>query len=179
MKKLAGTKLRKFNKRHKNLARVILILDNIEYARNVASIFNLAYALKVEEIILSGITTSPPFGKELLKVSRQREQQINWKTTKNIKKSLIQLKNNGYTLISIAKTENAKLFSSFSTHPSKSKIAIIVGNEKQGLSNSIISSTDFSVYVPVYRSHAHLNIVNELAVIGYNIISSSYDTKKN
>lgn len=170
MRKLAGSKLKKFNKKNKPLHEVIFVLDNLEYARNVASLFNLAFALKVEHMYLTRITTIPPFGKELQKVSKNRELQINWKYEKDIKKLIDKLKAEHITTIALAKTENSLDFNILNSKQLYNKVAIIVGNEKQGLSNSILGFADYVVHVPVFRPLAHLNIVNELAVVAYNLV---------
>jgi len=170
MKKLAGAKLKKFNKKHKTHTAIILILDNLEYARNVASIFNLAYALKVEKIYLNGITPTPPFGKELSRVSRNREEQIQWEKPKDIAKLIDNLKKTNHSILTLAKTDNSLNFSSLKNSHLLTKVAIMVGNEKQGLANSLLEKSDYSVYVPVYRPLAHLNVVNELAVVAYNLL---------
>lgn len=170
MKKLAGSQLKKFNKAQKIERNIVFVLENLEYARNVASIFNLAYALKVEKIFLTGITTTPPFGKELRKVSREREDQIHWEKNKNANKVIDRLKKKDFTIISIAKTDSSKPIFTLSLKQSMKKVAIIVGNEKQGLANSLLLEADLVTYVPVFRPLAHLNITNELAVVAYSLV---------
>lgn len=170
MKKITGSKLKKFNKQNAPNREIILILDNIEYARNVASIFNLAYALRVERIFLTGMTTTPPFGKELQKVSKHREEQILWKKEKNIFKVIERLKTQGVTTIAMAKTETSQNFETIKSHQVNEKVAIIIGNEKQGLSNKLLLLVDIVCYIPVFRPLAHLNVVNELAVIAYKLV---------
>lgn len=170
MRKLAGTKLKKFNKKHKNHTELVFVLDNLEYARNIASIFNLAYALKVSKIYLTGITSTPPFGKELSRVSKGHEEHIQWQRHKDTSKLIKLLRSDNYLILSLAKTENSLVFSKIKDHYLQNKIAIIVGNEKQGLANSYLKESDNRVYVPVYRPLAHLNIVNELAVVAYSLL---------
>ncbi len=170
MRKLAGSKLKKFNKKHTIDIQLVFVLDNIEYARNVASIFNLAYALKVEKIYLTGITPTPPFGKELRKVSREREEQIHWERDKSITKLFEKLRSDSYKLISVAKTTESTSFYNIKLNHLEKKAAIIIGNEKQGLANSLLSKTDIVTYVPVFRPLAHLNLTNELALIAYSLL---------
>ncbi len=170
MRKLYGSKLKKFNKRNKPDRSLVFILDNIEYARNTAGIFNLAYALKVEKIFLTGITATPPFGKELSKVSRHKEESIHWEKHNQTTKVIEKLRNQNFSIISVGKTENSLRFSEINHSQLSPKVAIIVGNEKQALSNSLLEKSDFVVHAPVYRPLAHLNIINELAVVAYNLV---------
>jgi tRNA G18 (ribose-2'-O)-methylase SpoU len=170
MKKITGTKLKKFNKKNKPDREIILILDNVEYARNVASIFNLAFALKVERIFLTGITTTPPFGKELQKVSKRREEHITWKKESNLMKLIEKLREQNITTIALAKTEDSINYDLINSNQLADKVAIIVGNEKQGISNKLLSTVDIVTIVPVFRPLAHLNVVNELAVLAYKLV---------
>jgi len=170
MKKLGGAKLKKFNKKNTTQKELTIVLDNIEYARNVASVFNLAFALKVENIYLSGITPTPPFGKDLKKVSRNHEEQIHWKRLRDSKKFIMKLREQHFTIIMLAKTDQSITFSKLNNSHLLSKVAIIIGNEKQGLANNLFTLADYVVHVPVYRPLAHLNIVNELAVVAYTLI---------
>lgn len=170
MKKLAGSQLKKFNKAQKVERNIVFVLENLEYARNVASIFNLAFALKVEKIFLTGITTTPPFGKELRKVSREREDQIHWEKNKSASRVIDRLKSDGYTVVSVAKTNSSIPIFELPLKYSIKKVAIIIGNEKQGLANSLLSEADLVTYVPVFRPLAHLNITNELAVLAYSLV---------
>lgn len=170
MKKITGSKLKKFNKKNKVQTELVFILDNLEYARNVASIFNLAFALRVENIFLTGITTTPPFGKELQNVSRKREEHMHWRSEKNLLTVLEKLDTKECTTIAIARTEESISFKSINVNQLHKKVVIIVGNEKQGISNNILSVVDIVTHVPVFRPLAHLNIVNELAVTAYNLV---------
>lgn len=169
-RKLSGKKLKKSNKKNKTAVEIVFVLENLEYARNVASVFNLAYALKVSKIYLTGITTTPPFGKELMKVSRGHEKSIAHDYAKNITKLLEKLMKEDFQIIALGKTNNSVEFSKLRDGATYKKVAIIVGNEKQGLSNLLLNKADLRVFVPVYRPLGHLNIVNELAVVAYNII---------
>jgi tRNA G18 (ribose-2'-O)-methylase SpoU len=170
MKKITGSKLKKFNKKNKPDREIILVLDNLEYARNVASIFNLAFALRVENIFLTGITTTPPFGKELQKVSKRREEHLFWKKEKNLSNLIEKFKSQNITTIALAKTEDSIKFDLINSNQIAEKVAIIVGNEKQGLSNKLLSEVDIVTIVPVFRPLAHLNVVNELAVLAYKLV---------
>jgi tRNA G18 (ribose-2'-O)-methylase SpoU len=170
IKKLAGKKLKKSNKENKTAVELVFVLDNLEYARNVASIFNLAYALKISKIYLTGFTTSPPFGKELTKVSRGHEKSISFSSAKSVSKLLEKLVKEDFQIIAIGKTNNSVEFSKLRDGATYKKVAIMVGNEKQGLSNILLNKAELRVFVPVYRPLAHLNVVNELAVVAYNII---------
>ena len=79
---------------------ICLILHNVQVARNVAEIFNLAYAYRSSKLILSGSTTTPPFGKDLKFVSDNSEKTIKWIKTDSIISELQRLKKSGFVIAS-------------------------------------------------------------------------------
>jgi len=60
MKQLRGTDLKRFlrayKRAHPPLGEIVALLQNVEYAMNVGSVFRLADGCALNELILSGIT---------------------------------------------------------------------------------------------------------------------------
>lgn len=79
LKQLRGKNITKYFKNQpKRGFEIVLVLENIQYAKNVANIFRTAEAAGVKKIILTGISKRPPFGKDLKKVSRGTENNIDY-----------------------------------------------------------------------------------------------------
>jgi len=74
VKQLRGKDVKKYFKHHPGRSKeIILVLENIQYAKNVANLFRTAESAGVSKVILSGISKQPPFGNDLVKVSRNAE----------------------------------------------------------------------------------------------------------
>ena len=85
MKKLNNKDLRRISIEEFKSSRktpITLVLDNVRSALNVGSIFRTADAFLIENIILCGITTTPP-NKEIRKVALGSTNSVNWQFEKN------------------------------------------------------------------------------------------------
>lgn len=78
---------------------------------------------------------------------------------------LEELKTKGFKLIS-ASLENAVSYNSLTDHE---KIALIIGNEANGISGQIISISDMSVKIPLFGKAESLNAAAAAAVLMYKM----------
>ncbi len=169
MKKLIGVELRRHKKSNpKHNKDIVIILENIQYARNVASIFRLAEATKVSSVILTGISHKPPFGKELSKVSRGKESSVNWKYYENTSTPIAKLKKSGYKLVGIETTDVSESYKDYNFP--HSKIALVIGNENYTITKKTLDMLDDFVYVPVFGKNSSLNITTKLSVVLFKLV---------
>ena len=163
MRQLRGSKLNKFHKAFDLKDKeIIILLDNIEYARNVASVFRIADAVKAKEVILTGVTKTPPFGKELSKVSRSKEQKIHWEYIESGVDAIERVKNEGYQVIAIEITDEAISYKDFE-YPDK--VCFVIGSEMHGISQKMLDVIPQAVFVPMAGVGRSLNVHVSLAVV--------------
>src|SRR5687767_10713702 len=79
---------------------LVLVLDNVRSALNVGSVFRTADAFAVEQIILCGITAQPPH-REIQKTALGATESVSWKYVDNTRNALVDLKENGFTIVGI------------------------------------------------------------------------------
>ena len=118
---------------------ITIVLDNVRSALNVGSIFRTADAFLIENIILCGITTTPP-NKEIRKVALGSTNSVNWQFEKNTLNAVSKLKKRGYHIMGIEQADKSSKLNNF-TLPKK-PIAIIMGNEINGVAEDVISICD-------------------------------------
>ena len=70
---------------------IILVLDNLRSTHNVGSIFRTADAFRIQEIILCGITATPPH-KDIRKTALGATESVQWQYCKNTSDAVDQLK---------------------------------------------------------------------------------------
>jgi tRNA G18 (ribose-2'-O)-methylase SpoU len=171
MKALNKKEIKKLvNKESKRDLTIYLLLENIEYARNVASLFRTADAAGVKKIILTGISKTPPFGKEMKQVSRNTEESIPWVYEETSGKAIQTLKKQGFYIIAVELADKAFPFSQIKEKLSgKNKICILLGSEVYGVKNSTLEKCDSSTYIPMYGKGASLNVANAGTVILFSI----------
>ena len=145
---------------------IYLILENIQYARNVASIFRTADAAAVRRIYLTGITQQPPFGKDLQKTSRHKENSVEWMYKETTGEVIQTLKKQGFFIIAIELADEAaridQLKDLIKTHP---KICFVAGSEVFGVTKNTLEKADKAVYIPMYGHTGSLNVSTAVGIV--------------
>lgn len=145
---------------------IVLIMENIQYARNVASLFRTADAAGVKKIILTGISQKPPFGKDLKKASRSSEDSVAWEYIESTGKAIQSLKKEGFVIIAVELTDSSVELSRLNELVrSKNKICFILGSEVYGIKNTTLDKVDKSIYIPMYGKNASLNVTAAGAIV--------------
>ena len=169
-KLLTKKQIKRLMKKYKPPLNLYLVLENIQYARNVASIFRIADAMRVKKIYLTGISHTPPFGKELTKVSRHKEKSVPWEYVKDTPKVLNYLKKHNITPVAIELTNMAVPFYEFE-YPTD--LALVVGNENYGITRKTLQYIHHAVFIPMFGKGASLNVHVSLAIVGFHALISS------
>ncbi|HEX9804769.1 MAG TPA: TrmH family RNA methyltransferase [Candidatus Dojkabacteria bacterium] len=171
MEQLRGIDLKRFLRRVKKPdIELFLLLENIQYAKNVASIFRTAEAFFVKKIFLTGISKTPPFGKDLKKASRNKEEKVHWEYKKTTGETIQSFKNRGFEIVSLEITDKSENIAEFK--PKKNTL-LIVGNETYGVTKETLERSDKSVFIPMFGKGSSLNVSSAAAVALNNLISNS------
>lgn len=134
---------------------IVLVADNIRSGLNVGSFFRSADAFAIEKIILCGLSPKPPH-KEINKSAIGASNTVEWQYIKDTKDAIIQLKKDGYFIIGVEQTTESKPLSEFTlVHP---KIAIIMGNEVEGISLEALPLLDVAIEIAQYGTKHSLNV---------------------
>ncbi len=134
---------------------VIVVLDNIRSALNIGSVFRTCDAFAFEEIYLCGISATPP-NREITKTAIGATESVKWSHHPDISQAIQQLKASGYSIIGIEQTDNSVLLQNFTQHPEK--MAIVFGNEVDGISEYILQELDYCIEIPQYGTKHSLNV---------------------
>jgi len=135
---------------------VIVILDNIRSAINVGSVFRSSDAFAIERIILVGFTATPP-SREITKTAIGATSSVDWTHVDDITDTLLQLKRNGYTITSIEQTDSSVSLLDWDIKPDQ-KLAIVMGNEVDGVSDEALALSDVAIEIPQYGTKHSLNV---------------------
>ncbi len=167
MKQLRGKHVKKFFKNRPDRGKeIVLILENVQYAKNVAGIFRTAVGANVSKIILTGISKTPPFGKDLKKVSRGRENNVKWVYNQTTTEVIPSLKEEGFTILAIELSEEAITHSELPEYiKNKDKICFIAGNEDSGVNRTTLELCDKAVMIPMYGKGASLNVTISVGIV--------------
>ena len=134
---------------------ITIVLDNIRSALNVGSVFRTADSFLIENIILCGITTTPP-NKAIRKVALGATESVDWQFAENTLNAVLKLKKNGYHIMAVEQADKSSKLDNFSL-PNK-PIAIIMGNEVDGVSEDVINICEEVIEIPQFGTKHSLNI---------------------
>jgi tRNA G18 (ribose-2'-O)-methylase SpoU len=149
---------------------IFLILDNIRSAHNVGSIFRTADAAGVSKIYLCGITPTPGnrgrAGRDIAKTALGAENFVSWEKRKLTWQVLEELKKQRIKIVSLEQHRKAKVIYQFKP---KFPLALVLGNELQGLSPNILKRTDAIVEIPMRGKKESLNVAVAAGIALFNL----------
>lgn len=134
---------------------VVVIADNIRSAMNVGSLFRTADAFAMQKIILCGISAVPPH-REITKTAIGATESVEWHYEKDITAAIMYLKNEGYHIVGVEQTDNAVSLADISIPVNK--MAVIFGNEVEGISEEVLHLLDICIEIPQFGTKHSLNV---------------------
>ncbi|HEY9678126.1 MAG TPA: RNA methyltransferase [Drouetiella sp.] len=152
--------------------RLTVLVEDVRSLWNVGSIFRTADGAGFDEVILTGITGSPP-RKEIAKVSLGAEEQLDWRYFVSSVDIVPELKAQGVLIIGLEKnTESAPLHDVLNSGRVSSPLCLIVGNEVTGLSPESLALCDIVCELPMRGFKESLNVSVAFGVAAYQISAS-------
>ena len=152
----------------------IAILENVQNPTNVGAIFRSAAALNMGAIFLSP-GCSDPLYRRASRVSMGTVFQIPWTFIRDSnemrckreviwpKQVIAELKKLGYKTAALALTDDSGSIDD-SELMKEEKLAVILGNEGEGLENETIALCDYTVKIPMTHGVDSLNVAAASAV---------------
>ena len=142
---------------------VIAILDNIRSMNNVGSVFRTADAFILESIFLCGYTPRPPH-RDIHKTALGATETVNWQYFEKITDALKYLRSNGFCIYAVEQATESIALNRFNFEKGK-KIALIFGNEVEGVQQSAIDESDGCIEIPQAGTKHSLNISVAAAIV--------------
>ena len=146
---------------------LVVVLDNVRSMHNVGSVFRTCDAFLVEKIYLCGFTPCPPH-REIQKTALGATETVTWESAASTKDLMLTLKENGYSIFAIEQTHNSIALDQFIPTP-KSKIAIVFGNEAEGVDQEVISHCHGAIEIPQFGSKHSFNISVSAGIVLWDI----------
>lgn len=131
-----------------------LILPNIRSRYNVGSIFRTADIFGIDKIFLTGYTPAPPHSR-ISKVALGAEKTVPWEKHKQTGRLINNLKRNGIKIVAAEATKNSQDYRKWKP---KEPLALVLGNEVEGLPRSILTKADQIIYIPMRGQKESLNV---------------------
>ena len=144
-----------------------VVLDNIRSIYNVGAFFRTSDAILAEKLYLCGITGHPP-RKDIDKVALGAVEVVPWEYSPSVRETLLKLKEKGVTICALELTQESIHYKE-AHYPFP--MALILGNEVEGISEEIMPLVDMAVDIPMLGRANSLNVATAYGIVGYEILS--------
>ncbi|MBI5906844.1 TrmH family RNA methyltransferase [Candidatus Saccharibacteria bacterium] len=159
--------------------RIVLIAHDVRSCHNIGSLMRTAEGFGVDHLYLSGYSPYPevPKDKRLphlrAKLTRQihktalgAENTLEWSHEANIKSLITFLKSDGYTIAALEQTPDSI---DLGNYDPPNKIALLAGNEIDGLNQPVLDSCDIHLQIPMSGSKESFNVTVAAAIGLYHL----------
>lgn len=135
---------------------LIIVLDNIRSLNNIGSIFRTSDAFLVDEILLCGITATPPH-REIHKTALGAEDSVKWQYFENTLDAISYLKEKDFETYAIEQAEESTMLNEFTAEKGK-KYALVLGNEVKGVKQEVVNASNGCIEIPQFGTKHSLNV---------------------
>ena len=142
----------------------IAVMDSVVNSTNTGAIFRAAAAMGVDALLLTR-TCCDPLNRRACRVSMGTVFQIPWTWLDHYG----QLKELGFRTVALALTDRSVAIDD-PVLKTLEKMAIIMGTEGDGLSDSVLQQCDYVAKIPMHRGVDSLNVAAAASVAFYELL---------
>lgn len=139
-----------------------VVADNVRSMYNIGAVFRTSDAFLVDEIILCGISATPPHP-EISKTALGAEESVKWRRVESTLSAVESLKQEGWKIAVLEQTHNSIPLSSFRIEHG-GKYALVIGNEVEGVDQQIVDMADVVLEIPQYGVKHSLNVSSSASI---------------
>lgn len=150
------------------LQEFVLILDNLRSLFNVGAIFRIADGARIDKIYLGGISAwqYDSLNPKIKKTALGAEKSVAWEHHWQIWRIIDNLKKRGFQIVALEQTSESISYLKFKP---KFPLALIIGNEKIGVSPSLLKRADKIIELPMHGKKESLNVAVAAGIAVYKI----------
>lgn len=154
---------------------MIAILDNIRSAYNVGSILRTCDGAGICHAYLCGITPTPidQYGRarpDIAKAALGAEKSVPWEYVASTDKIIHSLKEKGYYCLALERDSRSECLQTYHVPINADHLVVVVGNEVEGLSQSVFNACDDRIEIPMYGSKESLNCSVAFGIAVYSLL---------
>lgn len=149
---------------------LVVVLDNIRSMHNVGSVFRTADAFLLQSIYLCGYTPQPPH-RDIHKTALGATETVEWTYSATTEEAVQLLKEQGFKVFAIEQAEGS-LFLNNTHELTKGKLAVVLGNEVEGVSSEVIKLCDGCIEIPQFGMKHSLNVSVAAGIVLWELVRS-------
>jgi rRNA methylases len=141
---------------------VTVVLDNVRSLNNIGSIFRTADGFACREVVLCGISATPP-SPEIHKTALGAEDSVDWRYFPTTAEAVSTLRAEGYRIACLELVRESVSLADFRVEPGVA-YALVVGHEVEGVDPAIVDDADLCIEIPQYGTKHSLNVAVSTAI---------------
>ena len=146
---------------------ITLVCDHIYFQQNLGSLFRIGEAFGIEKIIFIG-KDIPLTPRKINKTSRSTHLQIPHSIVEETTEAITLLQKEEYHIIALEITSTSSPIQQLMV-PKNKKIALIIGNEIEGVSASLLAIANQISHITMYGNNSSMNVVQATSIALYEI----------
>lgn len=158
---------------------IIVIAHNLRSAHNVGSLFRTCEGMGIIKLYLTGYTPYPQLDSDermphiAKKVNAQIEKTalgaidvLSWQKSDDINEVIREIKELGFVIAGLEQAKNSK---ELNNYKAPDKIALILGNEVDGIDDRTLKLCDEIIEIPMLGKKESFNVVQAAAMALYGL----------
>ena len=148
---------------------ITLVCDHIYFQQNIGSLFRISEAFGIENIIFLG-KDIPLIPRKINKTSRSTHLHIPYSVIEETDDLIDFLVKKNFEIISLEITNSSKPLNEVILSKDK-KIALIVGNEINGVCESLLNISNQVVHINMFGKNSSMNVSQATSICLYELTS--------
>ncbi len=138
--------------------------NTVTNALNIGGFFRIADAFGIKKLILCGKDIE--LSKRVKRTSRSTEHHVDYSIETDIISVLEDLKKSNHQIIALEITTNSTKLNTLNIATNQ-PIALIVGNENYGVSDTVLKQANKIVHISMYGHNSSMNVVHAASIALY------------
>ena len=146
---------------------VTIVLDNVRSLNNIGSVFRTADGFLAREVLLCGITATPPH-RDIRKTALGATESVPWRYFNDTADAICRLREQAFRIISVEQAEGSISLDQFM--PEKgAPYALVFGHEIKGVSQEIVDMSDTCIEIPQFGTKHSFNISVSVGIVLWDL----------
>ena len=143
-----------------------VVLDDVRSMHNVGSVLRTADAFRVSEVVLCGITGTPPHP-EIHKTALGAEDSVSWRHCSSAVEAVEALRSEGVIVLSVEQAEGSTMLPTFQPEAGR-RYAVVLGNEVKGVHQEVIDASQGCLEIPQRGTKHSMNVSVTAGIVIYH-----------
>jgi len=146
---------------------ITLVCDHVTNAPNIGSLFRIADAFGIEQLLFCGDTIH--LGRKMTKTARATEKVVDHEINKDIFKVIEDFKSKDYQIIALEITDTSTPIHKFQLTNTKRPIVLVIGDENFGIEDNILKTADTILHIDMFGQNSSMNVVQAANIAIYEL----------